>query len=36
MSARAEGNPQGRSRAIRQEADDRSFALRRPVGEAER
>ena len=28
MSARAEGSPQGRSRAIRQEADKRGLALR--------
>ena len=36
MSARAEGSPKGRSRAIRQAADDRMFALRAAVSEAER
>jgi hypothetical protein len=36
MSARAEGSPQGRSRAIRQEADGRAFVLRQVVNEAER
>jgi hypothetical protein len=36
MSARAEGSPEGRSRAIRQEADDRAFVLRGAVGEAKR
>jgi hypothetical protein len=36
MSAQAEGSPEGRSRAIRQEAGGRSFVLRRAVSEAER
>jgi len=36
MSARAEGSPQGRSRAIRQEADTRSLALREAINEAAR
>jgi hypothetical protein len=36
MSARAEGSPQGRSRAIRQEADGTAFVLRRALSEAER
>jgi hypothetical protein len=35
MSARAEGSPEGRSRAIRQEADGRAFVLRGAVSEAE-
>ncbi len=35
MSARAEGSPQGRSRAIRQEADTRCIRLIRR-GEADR
>jgi hypothetical protein len=32
MSARAEGSPQGRSRAIRQEADERVLVLRGDCG----
>ena len=36
MSARAEGSRQGCSRAIRREADDKSFVLRQAKGEAER
>ena len=36
MSARAEGSPQGRSRAVRQKADGKAFGLRQAVGEAER
>ncbi len=36
MSARAEGSPQGRSRAIRQEADGRLSVMRQAVSEAER
>ena len=36
MSARAEGSPQGRSRAIRQGADGKSFVLRQAVGGDER
>ena len=35
MSARAEGSPQGRSRAIRQEADAPSLVLRQATSEAE-
>jgi hypothetical protein len=35
MSARAEGSPEGRSRAIRHEADGRSFVLHQAVSEAE-
>jgi hypothetical protein len=36
MSARTDDSPQARSRAIRQDADGRSFVLRQVVGEAER
>jgi hypothetical protein len=36
MSARAEGSPQGRSRAIRQEAETQSSVLRQAMNEAER
>ena len=36
MSARAEGSPQGGSRAVRQKADGKSFGPRQAVGEAER
>jgi hypothetical protein len=36
MSARAEGSPQGRSRANRQEADARSLPLRQAINEADR
>jgi hypothetical protein len=36
MSARAEGSPEGRSRASRQEADGKAFVRRGAVGEAER
>jgi hypothetical protein len=36
MSARAEGSPQGRSRAIRQEADVLSVVLRPMIKEADR
>jgi hypothetical protein len=35
MSARAEGSPQGRSRAIRQEADGSAFVQRQAVSEVE-
>jgi hypothetical protein len=36
MSARAEGSPEGRSRASRQEADTQSDRDRQAVEEAER
>jgi len=36
MSARAEGSPQGGSRAVRQKADDKSFGPRQAVGGTER
>ena len=36
MSARAEGSPQGRWRAVRQKADGKSFGLCQAVGEAGR
>jgi len=36
MSARAEGSPQGRSRAIRQEADELFVVLRPVIKEADR
>ena len=36
MSARAEGSPQGRSRASRQEADARAFIVREQFSEADR